>query len=258
MEQEKGFACCRLLYLQALAAALQIVHTNDDRCALVSHAEDRDRCVGQQSPQSKYTSTPPPPLIFRGNASSTTHIPSKYVFHPSCSILAAFSVTTSSILLWYVSILASTSGWYAATMRAARSPALVLLPMATVATGTPRGICRMDRTLSTPSRCLRGTGTPMTGRGVMAATMPGRCAAPPAPAMMHRRPRLAADLEYSNMRCGVRCALITVTSTPIPKDSSVSAAAAMVGRSESEPMMMPTLGGMVALASTSPPAMAMI
>ena len=35
----------------------------------------------------------------------------------------------------------------------------------------------------------------------------------PAPAMMARRPRPCADLAYSNMRCGVRCALITVTST---------------------------------------------
>ena len=33
------------------------------------------------------------------------------------------------------------------------------------------------------------TGTPSTGRVVLAANMPGRCAAPPAPAMMTRRPR---------------------------------------------------------------------
>mmetsp|Transcript_14582 Transcript_14582/g.62507 ORF Transcript_14582/g.62507 Transcript_14582/m.62507 type:complete len:261 (+) Transcript_14582:141-923(+) len=157
---------------------------------------------------------------------------------------------------WYTAIAASTAGSYAPTMRAASRPALVELPMATVATGTPRGICRMECTLSTPSRCLSGTGTPITGRGVIAATMPGRCAAPPAPAMMHRNPRPAALLAYSNMRSGVRCAETTVTSTPMPKLSSVSAAAAIVGRSESEPMMMPTEGGGFTTAPSSPPAAA--
>ena len=60
------------------------------------------------------------------------------------------------------------------------------------------------------------------------------------------------------MRCGVRCALITVTSTPMPNDSNVSAAAAIVGRSESEPMMIPTLGGRSAgeAFDASPPAAA--
>jgi hypothetical protein len=57
--------------------------------------------------------------------------------------------------------------------------------MATVATGTPRGICRMEYTESTPSRCLSGTGTPITGSGVIAATMPGKCAAPPALKALH-------------------------------------------------------------------------
>jgi hypothetical protein len=35
------------------------------------------------------------------------------------------------------------------------------------------------------------TGTPMTGSCVFAAIMPGKCAAPPAPAMMTRNPRAA-------------------------------------------------------------------
>ena len=35
-------------------------------------------------------------------------------------------------------------------------------------------------------------GTPITGRAVLAATMPGRCAAPPAPAIITSRPRPAA------------------------------------------------------------------
>ena len=48
-------------------------------------------------------------------------------------------------------------------------------------TGTPLGIWQMDSSASTPSRLHPAgfTGTPMTGRGVMAAVMPGRWAAPP-------------------------------------------------------------------------------
>ncbi len=77
-------------------------------------------------------------------------------------------------------------------MRTASRPAFRAAPTATVATGTPAGICTMDSSESSPSRCFSGTGTPMTGSGVTAASMPGRCAAPPAPAMITRRPRPAA------------------------------------------------------------------
>ena len=82
----------------------------------------------------------------------------------------------------------------AARMRTASSPALRALPTATVATGTPAGICTIDRSESSPSRCSRGTGTPITGNGVTAASIPGRWAAPPAPAMITRSPRPAASL----------------------------------------------------------------
>ena len=61
-------------------------------------------------------------------------------------------------------------------------------PMAKVATGTPAGICTMESSESSPWRCRLGTGTPSTGSRVFAASMPGRWAAPPAPAMMHRSP----------------------------------------------------------------------
>ncbi len=77
-------------------------------------------------------------------------------------------------------------------MRAASRPALRAPPIDTVATGTPAGICTMDSSESMPSRYFSGTGTPMTGSGVTDASMPGRCAAPPAPAMTTRRPRAAA------------------------------------------------------------------
>ena len=45
--------------------------------------------------------------------------------------------------------------------------------------------------------------------------MPGRCAAPPAPAMMTSRPRARAPAAYSNSRSGVRCADTTRTSCGI-------------------------------------------
>jgi hypothetical protein len=64
--------------------------------------------------------------------------------------------------------------------------------MAMVPTGIPPGIWTMDRRLSRPFRALLSTGTPKTGRVVWEATMPGRCAAPPAPAMITRSPRSRA------------------------------------------------------------------
>jgi len=60
-------------------------------------------------------------------------------------------------------------------------------------TGTPPGIWTMESSESSPSRWASGTGTPITGSGVTDASMPGRWAAPPAPAMMTRMPRSAAD-----------------------------------------------------------------
>ena len=78
-----------------------------------------------------------------------------------------------------------------ARIAAASRPALVALPIATVATGMPRGIWTIDSSESRPPRCCVGIGTPMTGSAVLAASIPGRCAAPPAPAMITRMPRPA-------------------------------------------------------------------
>ena len=64
--------------------------------------------------------------------------------------------------------------------------------LATTKPGTPGGICTMDSRESRPSNRANGTGTPITGSGVAAATMPGRWAAPPAPAMITSMPRSAA------------------------------------------------------------------
>ena len=76
-------------------------------------------------------------------------------------------------------------------MATASSPALAApgAPMATVATGTPFGIWTIDSSESSPLSAALCTGTPITGSTVCAATMPGRCAAPPAPAMITSSPR---------------------------------------------------------------------
>src|SRR5690606_17343976 len=104
----------------------------------------------------------------------------------------------ASSTLW-VGAARKAASWGGPASAAANRPALAApaAPMAKVATGTPFGICTMDRSESRPCRCLDGTGTPSTGTVVMEATMPGRCAAPPAPAMMARRPSVAADLANS-------------------------------------------------------------
>ncbi len=86
------------------------------------------------------------------------------------------------------------------------------------------------------------TGTPSTGSRVFAAVMPGRCAAPPAPAMSTSMPRPAAAEAYSNSRSGVRCAETTRTSWAMPSLSSNSPAGRRHSQSEAEPMMMPTSG----------------
>ena len=61
-------------------------------------------------------------------------------------------------------------------------------PIASVPTGTPFGICTIDSSESRPDSALLCTGTPSTGTRVLAASIPGRCAAPPAPAMIARKP----------------------------------------------------------------------
>jgi hypothetical protein len=72
--------------------------------------------------------------------------------------------------------------------------------------------------------------------------MPGRWAAPPAPAMSTLRPRAAAVCPYSSIRCGVRWAETTRTSAGTPNSARASAAARIVLRSESLPMTTPTTG----------------
>src|SRR6478672_9624083 len=127
-------------------------------------------------------------------------------------------------------------------MRAASSPALRALPIPTVATGIPPGICTIESSESMPSRYLSGTGTPITGSVVIEATMPGRWAAPPAPAMITFKPRAAASVAYLVISSGMRCADTTCTSYATPRPRSSSAAGFIVGQSESLPMMIPMSG----------------
>lgn len=54
-------------------------------------------------------------------------------------------------------------------------------PIASEPTGIPAGICAMLSSESSPFSARLCTGTPSTGRCVNAATIPGKCAAPPRP-----------------------------------------------------------------------------
>ena len=115
-------------------------------------------------------------------------------------------------------------------------------PIANVATGMPFGICTIDSRLSSPRRYLDGIGTPSTGTAVFAASMPGRCAAPPAPAMIARRPRAAADSAYANISSGILCADSTCAANATPNCCSMSHACCITAQSESDPITTPTDG----------------
>mmetsp|Transcript_693 Transcript_693/g.1403 ORF Transcript_693/g.1403 Transcript_693/m.1403 type:complete len:222 (-) Transcript_693:971-1636(-) len=115
--------------------------------------------------------------------------------------------------------------------------------MATVATGIPRGICTMLSRLSCPLSVLVFTGTPITGTGVTAASIPGRCAAPPAPATITSTPLAAAPRPCFISLSGVRWAETTSTSVGTPKRARTATASAMAGRSLSLPITTETSGG---------------
>ena len=129
-------------------------------------------------------------------------------------------------------------------MAAASSPALTApdVPMASVPTGTPRGIWTIESSESTPLSDLLSTGTPSTGRIEIAASMPGKWAAPPAPATITSRPRPSASRPYRKRRCGVLCAETTLLSTGTPSSVRTSAACRMVSQSDLLPMTTPTRG----------------
>ena len=107
-------------------------------------------------------------------------------------------------------------------------------------TGIPAGICTIESSESIPFSVFDSTGTPSTGSAVFAAAIPGRCAAPPAPAISTCSPRASALAAYSKSRSGVRCAETTCCSNGTSSASSVSQAWRIVSQSEREPMITPT------------------
>src|SRR5687767_4330376 len=131
-----------------------------------------------------------------------------------------------------------------ASISAARMPAFAApaSPIATVATGTPRGICAVDSSASSPPATAFGatSGTPMTGIVTSAARLPARCAAPPAAAMTTLTPRPSRPIAHSCSASGVRCAERTRVSDSTPSAVSVSSAASIVARSEADPMTIAT------------------
>ena len=75
--------------------------------------------------------------------------------------------------------------------------------MPTVATGIPGGICTIASKASIPSSEAL-IGTPITGRVVMDAITPQRCAAIPAAAIITLIPRPLAFLAKTSTSAGVR------------------------------------------------------
>ena len=104
--------------------------------------------------------------------------------------------TSAVCCSWNSCSFSRSSGRVSARIRTASSPAFLApaAPMASVPTGTPPGICTIDSSESSRSSALLCTGTPSTGSTVSDATMPGRWAAPPAPAMITSSPRPSASV----------------------------------------------------------------
>src|SRR5262249_8220533 len=145
------------------------------------------------------------------------------------------------------------AGCFAPRIEAASKAALIApaFPIASVPTGIPPGICAIERSESNPFSVLDSTRTPSTGSTVFDAVIPGKCAAPPAPAIITSIPRLSAPDAYSNSKSGVRCAETTRVSCTTPSSSSVCAACCIVAQSEVDPMIIPT-SGFALLAMKSP------
>src|ERR1700759_5430743 len=72
--------------------------------------------------------------------------------------------------------------------------------------------------------------------------MPGRCAAPPAAAMMTLIPFDAADEAYSAIQVGVRCADVIRVVKGMLNLVRMARPACRTGRSESEPITTATRG----------------
>src|SRR5260370_24199042 len=134
------------------------------------------------------------------------------------------------------------SGCFTPKIAVASNAALIApaFPIAIVPTGIPPGICAMESRESSPFKAFDSIGTRRMGSIVFAAAIPGKCGAPPAPAIITCKPRCSAFDAYSKSKSGVRCAETTRVSYRTPSSPSVFAACSMVSQSELEPMITPT------------------
>ena len=112
--------------------------------------------------------------------------------------------------------------------------------IATVATGIPGGICIIANAASIPSNDAL-IGTPITGKGVIAAITPGKCAAIPAAAIITSMPLLCALVANSSTSFGVRWADKALISKGISIWSKNFAALSITGKSEVDPIIILTL-----------------
>jgi len=113
-------------------------------------------------------------------------------------------------------------------------------PIARLPTGIPAGIWAMESNESNPFNALLSTGTPNTGSVVCAATMPGKWAAPPAPAIITSMPLRSAVSANVAIFLGVRCAEVISLIWPIPKSFRILAASCIVSQSDLLPIRIAT------------------
>ena len=106
------------------------------------------------------------------------------------------------------------------------------------------------------ARMLALAGAPLGVRFVVVDSLADACAsqvAPPAPAMIARRPRTAACSAYWNSRSGVRCAETTCTSCGTPSRARMSAACCIVSQSDRDPITTPIRGSLPLAMLIGPP-----
>ncbi len=137
-----------------------------------------------------------------------------FIFFNHCASFAAAASTLSASFFLYATTLSAIDRSPTARICAASTPAFVApgLPIETVATGTPGGICTVESSASSPLSADESIGTPMTGSVECAATTPARCAAAPAPTINTFTPRPGASDTSRITRSGDRCAEATVIS----------------------------------------------
>src|SRR3954451_1086201 len=100
-----------------------------------------------------------------------------------------------------------------------------------------------------PDSAFDSMGTPNTASSVSEAVIPGRGAAPPAPAITILKPAAFAALAKANSRSGVRWAETICFSLATPSVFSVSAACRMVSQSDWLPMIIATGVGIALILS---------